>query len=957
MHVPNQMAFEPRGVTLELMEALVHAGEHFQQCPRVLMKDGTTAVQLASHDDDAPLTPNKTAEEIASLVEAVGDTALFRRIAAIVRSSGFDQAAILRFSSVSECVDVIAERAGAADISGVPLARLAVLVGQLRRGQRMTVQRRTISQNRVQRSMAKVDAAEIVGRLPVAVGERVRPPGRPIGTTATVTDYDPVRCVFTLTHCTIPALFHECNYTLVFASGATIEVSHDEIERDPFFTTKDACEELVKPMTQASLCSLVELMASGPSIADTIVHGPAACACATMMTTSVGVSTDFASHAWKYRFKSLVFAIANHVAVEGLDPTDTFFWLDIATVNQHPEAQATLPPDYFYTTFRDGISAIGRTVLVLSPWADPIPLTRSWCLWEITCTYTCGAQLSVVLSPNEVENFEAALGEDFERVETVMSTIDVSRSEAFLVADQERILAAAHGVAGGVEMLNTDLKNQLREWLSVCARRLADRLMVDAPRSGGTVADSTADNSAATNFDAQLKVSVLLEGVAKLMTALSRPTESLTLHRRALELRTSTLSATAPLTLTSAFNVATMLVVQNEIAAATSLHEETLQLRQETLGEDHADTLASYSAMGGLRHIQSRFAESEALYRRAINGQRKILGDADPSLYITIAGLAAVMSGTGRASEAEELFMEVLAGCTRTLGWKHAQTLIWRLQRGGRQLGNAAMDRDERLELEAGLRETLADCREMLGATHDLTQGAARVLQASMQAGGRTEESLVILTEMRAALQRDMRKQADMWGSTHVRTIATARALIDNLKASQDFAGATALMRHVLAGRESSLGVAHSLTMQAKFELATWLHGRGHNEEAVVLLRSLHKQREDWLGPTHVDTTLTLRTLVAAVRVTDSGAALPLMERLTEDSKEAARASNSALAHMNAVQDAVQLILVLREHNRGEAATDLTNATLTGMKAAIEEPEMQLARQLVPCLEMMLRAP
>ena len=30
--------------------------------------------------------------------------------------------------------------------------------------------------------------------------------------------------------------------------------------------------------------------------------------------------------------------------------------------------------------------AIGHTLLVLSPWRNPIPLRRSWCLWEIVCT-------------------------------------------------------------------------------------------------------------------------------------------------------------------------------------------------------------------------------------------------------------------------------------------------------------------------------------------------------------------------------------------------------------------------------------------------------------------------------------------------------------------------------------------------------------------------------------------
>ena len=55
-----------------------------------------------------------------------------------------------------------------------------------------------------------------------------------------------------------------------------------------------------------------------------------------------------------------------------------FHWYDILTVNQDPCGQAAFPPDYFYTTFRDGIAAIGHTLLVLAPWTSPIPLQRSW---------------------------------------------------------------------------------------------------------------------------------------------------------------------------------------------------------------------------------------------------------------------------------------------------------------------------------------------------------------------------------------------------------------------------------------------------------------------------------------------------------------------------------------------------------------------------------------------------
>jgi hypothetical protein len=48
--------------------------------------------------------------------------------------------------------------------------------------------------------------------------------------------------------------------------------------------------------------------------------------------------------------------------------------------------------------------AIGRTALVLFPFHDPIPLKRSWCLWEIICTLAVGdSTLDVRMGANEMK--------------------------------------------------------------------------------------------------------------------------------------------------------------------------------------------------------------------------------------------------------------------------------------------------------------------------------------------------------------------------------------------------------------------------------------------------------------------------------------------------------------------------------------------------------------------------
>jgi hypothetical protein len=68
-----------------------------------------------------------------------------------------------------------------------------------------------------------------------------------------------------------------------------------------------------------------------------------------------------------------------------------------------------MPHAWWTRTFRRSVKQIGRTVLVLQPWHEPLPLKRSWCLWEIFCTLDGGAELEVVLTPAQRRAFQAGL--------------------------------------------------------------------------------------------------------------------------------------------------------------------------------------------------------------------------------------------------------------------------------------------------------------------------------------------------------------------------------------------------------------------------------------------------------------------------------------------------------------------------------------------------------------------
>ena len=78
--------------------------------------------------------------------------------------------------------------------------------------------------------------------------------------------------------------------------------------------------------------------------------------------------------------------------------------------NQHKAAK--LETIWFIDAFAQAVRRNGHTLLVLQPWHAPLPLTRSWCLWEIHSTVDGGAELQIVFSPAQREAFQKALVRD-----------------------------------------------------------------------------------------------------------------------------------------------------------------------------------------------------------------------------------------------------------------------------------------------------------------------------------------------------------------------------------------------------------------------------------------------------------------------------------------------------------------------------------------------------------------
>ena len=122
----------------------------------------------------------------------------------------------------------------------------------------------------------------------------------------------------------------------------------------------------------------------------------------------VSSATVFVSHAWRYAFYDVVVDVMEQHVRE--DP-DAYFWLDLFTNNQNEVANKDF--DWFSQTFRDCIRDIGQVLLVLSPWYEPIPICRAWCLFEIhNSIEEPDVSLSIRLPLSEVDDLREGVIED-----------------------------------------------------------------------------------------------------------------------------------------------------------------------------------------------------------------------------------------------------------------------------------------------------------------------------------------------------------------------------------------------------------------------------------------------------------------------------------------------------------------------------------------------------------------
>ena len=352
-------------------------------------------------------------------------------------------------------------------------------------------------------------------------------------------------------------------------------------------TTDDVKDRFIVPQTQATKLSLFAQMKQAGD-------------------ARIQPATWFVSHAWKYKFLDLVKALEAFFADKG---GVVIIWLDLFSTSQH--STFSKPPEWWQQTFVTAIGRMGQMVMVMTPWDNPICLTRAWCLIELFACRSSGSRFGVAFPPAERARFLETITERSEAFYDMLGKVNTEKSECSRDEDRQRIFTAVRGLDGGFSVLDRSVMSTMTEWLEQ---------QLEEERAG----------------------------------AVARGQEDV-------ECR-----------MTNA--LADMFKSKGEYDRALPLYEECLAKRKRVLGDDHPDTLASLNNLAGLFESKGEYDRALPLYEECLAKKKRVLGDDHPDTLTSLNNIAALFHNKGDLDRALPLFEECLSKRKRVLGDDHPDT-------------------------------------------------------------------------------------------------------------------------------------------------------------------------------------------------------------------------------------------------------------------------------------------
>jgi len=406
---------------------------------------------------------------------------------------------------------------------------------------------------------------------------------------------------------------------------------------------------------------------------------------------TLGTVNVFVSHAWRYEFEMLVESIeeweSNWEKQNGKRHETFFYFIDYLAVNQHNTA-ADLEK------LQEVVQNSKVTCLVLSPWNNPIPLLRCWCIYEIAKTELYpSTRLSVAFPPHEIKRFKKVFfnSKKVHEIARIIESVDSAKAEASYQPDKEMIVKDIEENLGGLKAVNVLCIRNLRKALIDKSCEFADeeaggkfiendkskvtfQRALDVLKNVGTflrqqgkfeksvkyltVAKKLMQDRYCCGFDKKEKEEVKEQGSSdkpppfirswsEIKVGVDKKIEDIAERHKQKVFFLGILNS-----------LANALTDVKQFEDAEVIYRETFKWRRELLTLKDKNTKMTQFNLGVCLHLQKKYEEAEHLFNETL----KLWTKNDKYYYWALFNLADLKSKTKRPKEAEDAFRDACYG-------------------------------------------------------------------------------------------------------------------------------------------------------------------------------------------------------------------------------------------------------------------------------------------------------
>jgi len=308
-------------------------------------------------------------------------------------------------------------------------------------------------------------------------------------------------------------------------------------------------------------------------------------------------------------------------------------------------------------------------------------------------------------------------------------------------------------------------------------------------------------------------------------------------------------------------------------------------------GPTSSDTISCVSDLAAVLHAMGNQQEAEPLIRRVLENRHVLLrATRDTKSFHQL--LVQTVESLETTQEAEQRLRDIVKCCHQTLGPRHPYSLTALCQ-----LAENLHCSRQGLEATMMLQDVLFDDEALAGGQGTMLCDGPAVVKAHTylaslyHARGRHEDALFLMERVLERAEKSM-------GPAHTITMQARKDLAFLQKAIGNSTQSEELLRQAVKCCEVKLGTTSTETLDALTELALFLQQVRKTDEAEELLRRVSEIRDTELGPMHTDAVSSLDTLAVFMKAEGRfQEALPLLQQVLRRLEASTTASSASRCH------------------------------------------------------------